>query len=357
MGSIDGIQRIDPAVEERRMEAVRRYAVLDTPPEGVFDRVVRLAARLFDVPIATVTIVDADRIWFKARHGLPEGIGRIGRDPGLCASAIMQDGPYVIPDTALDPRTLGHPLVRGAPGVRFYAAAPIVTAEGDRLGTVDIIDVRPRHLTAEQREVLTELAAMVTEQMELRLRAITAVRAEQELRRLAEREQARLQTLATTLQRTLVPSALPAVPGLEVAALYHTASVDLVGGDFYDIFHLGDRRWAFFLGDVCGKGAEAAAMTSLVRYTLRAAAHGDPDPVSVLNSLNAALLHEYSSAHPFYCTVLFGVLTVPAPGGGPAPVEVTLTGGGHPPALAIRGSGAVEVVHPAGGLLVGLMDN
>ncbi|WP_371785347.1 PP2C family protein-serine/threonine phosphatase [Streptosporangium subroseum] len=176
-------------------------------------------------------------------------------------------------------------------------------------------------------------------------------------RREADRERERLQRLVSTLQRSLLPPALPAVPGMEVAAYYHTASADQVGGDFYDLFRLADDRWAFFLGDVCGKGAEAAAMTSLVRYTLRAAAHGDPDPVSVLDSLNEALLAEYSPAYPFYCTVLFGLLTVAAPGAGPGTVEITLTGGGHPPALVIRGSGAVEAAHPAGGLLVGLMRN
>ncbi|WP_245878368.1 PP2C family protein-serine/threonine phosphatase [Streptosporangium subroseum] len=171
----------------------------------------------------------------------------------------------------------------------------------------------------------------------------------------ADRERERLQRLVSTLQRSLLPPALPAVPGMEVAAYYHTASADQVGGDFYDLFRLADDRWAFFLGDVCGKGAEAAAMTSLVRYTLRAAAHGDPDPARVLDSLNEALLAEYSPAFPFYCTVLFGLLTVAAPGAGTGTVEITLTGGGHPPALVIRGSGAVEPVHPAGGLLVGLM--
>ncbi|MDP9842405.1 PP2C family protein-serine/threonine phosphatase [Streptosporangium lutulentum] len=169
----------------------------------------------------------------------------------------------------------------------------------------------------------------------------------------ADRDRERLQRLVSTLQRSLLPPALPAVPGMEVAAHYHTASADQLGGDFYDLFRLADDRWAFFLGDVCGKGAEAATMTSLVRYTLRAAAHGDPDPVSVLESLNSALLAEYSSEYPFYCTVLFGLLTVVAPG----TAEITLTGGGHPPALAIRGSGAVEPVHPDGGLLVGLMSD
>ena len=105
-------------------------------------------------------------------------------------------------------------------------------------------------------------------------------------RREAEVERERLQTLVSTLQRSLLPSALPSVPGLEAAAYYHFASQDEVGGDFYDLFPLGADRCGLFLGDVCGKGAQAATVTSLIRYTLRAAAVYDPDPAAVLSTLD-----------------------------------------------------------------------
>ncbi len=95
------------------------------------------------------------------------------------------------------------------------------------------------------------------------------------------------------------------MPGLEVAAYYQHASPDEVGGDFYDLFPLADGRWALFLGDVCGKGAEAAAVTSLTRYTLRSAAVYDPDPVAVLGNLNSVLHQEEAR----FCTVIFGLLT------------------------------------------------
>lgn len=123
--------------EAARMEAVRRYDVLDTPPDGAFDRVAAIAARLFDVPVATVTIVDSDRIWFKATHGL-DGVSQIGRDPGLCASTILTDDTLVIPDTLADTVASANPLVAGPMKVRFYAAAPIITADGHRLGTVNM---------------------------------------------------------------------------------------------------------------------------------------------------------------------------------------------------------------------------
>src|SRR5918997_2276438 len=89
--------------EAERLAAVRRYDILDTPPDGAFDRVTRIAARLFDVPIAIVSIVDADRIWFKSHHGLD--VREIPRSPGLCASAILDDKPWVLSDAKTDPRS------------------------------------------------------------------------------------------------------------------------------------------------------------------------------------------------------------------------------------------------------------
>ncbi|HEX8862668.1 MAG TPA: GAF domain-containing protein [Actinomycetes bacterium] len=158
-------------VEAARLAAVRRYGILDTSPDGAFDRVARLAARLFATPIATVTIVDEQRIWFKARHGLDD-VTEIPRDPGLCASAILHDEPYLVTDARVDPRTLHHPLVRGELGLRFYAAAPIVTVDGYRLGTVNVIDRTPRQVRRDDLTMLQDLAAIVADELELRLAAI-----------------------------------------------------------------------------------------------------------------------------------------------------------------------------------------
>ncbi|WP_225828247.1 GAF domain-containing protein [Streptomyces naphthomycinicus] len=220
----------DEVVEVGRMEAVRRYDILDTPPDGAFDRVAALAARLFDVPVATVTVVDEDRIWFKAAHGL-DGVSEIGRDPGLCGSAVLRDDALVIPDTLLDDVACGNPLVTGPLGVRFYAAAPITTADGHKLGTVNVLDTKPRSITSDQTATLTDLAAIVMDEMELRLSALRTVRqeqraaeAERSAREQAERDKAAIASFASTLQRTLLPPALPTVPGLELACHYHTAS-------------------------------------------------------------------------------------------------------------------------------------
>ncbi|MET7894615.1 SpoIIE family protein phosphatase [Streptomyces mirabilis] len=168
----------------------------------------------------------------------------------------------------------------------------------------------------------------------------------------AEREREELKRLNATLQRTLLPPTLVNVPGLDVAAHYHIASTDKVGGDFYDLFPLASGTWGLFLGDVCGKGAAAAAVTSLARYTLRAAAVYDPDPVAVLSNLNTVLNHEYNGQDPRFCTVVFGLLVPDTDRGG---FRVTLASGGHPPALLMRADGTADYLPTPGGQLIGAL--
>ncbi|MGW5733283.1 MULTISPECIES: PP2C family protein-serine/threonine phosphatase [Streptomyces] len=174
--------------------------------------------------------------------------------------------------------------------------------------------------------------------------------AAEEARREAEADRERLQEALAVLQQSLLPSALPAIPGLEAGSYYHTASPDLLGGDFYDLFPLDAGRWAFFLGDVCGKGPQAAAVTSLTRYTLRAAALHDPDPVSVLSTLNMVLHERYSSGDTRYCTAVFGVLER-----GDDQVGIHLASGGHPSVLLQRADGSAQFVPTPGGMLIGVL--
>jgi serine/threonine protein kinase len=159
--------------EESRMHAVGRYRILDTPPDGAFDRIVALAARVFSVPVAIVSVVDHDRIWFKAHHGTD--VTEIGRDPGLCASAILQDDPWVIESAATDPRTLANPLVAGDFGLQFYAGVPLRTPDGYNLGTFCILDREPRRFSAEDTRMLEDLAGIVMNDLELRLQSRDAI--------------------------------------------------------------------------------------------------------------------------------------------------------------------------------------
>ena len=174
-------------IEENRIKALKRYDILDTPPDGSFNRITALASKMFNMPIALITLVDTDRIWFKSKSGL-DGVEQIGRDPGLCASAIFSDEVYLVENAVEDPRTLANPLVCGDFGLRFYAAAPLQTHDGYNLGTLCIIDRRQRYINREQQEMLRELAGVVMDEMELRLAARTSLAASHERIALLEKE-------------------------------------------------------------------------------------------------------------------------------------------------------------------------
>lgn len=172
-------------------------------------------------------------------------------------------------------------------------------------------------------------------------------------RQQADTDRARLRNTLTVLQKALLPEILPAVPGMEAASYYHPASPNRLSGDFYDLLHLDDTRWVFFLGDVRGKGPEAATLTTRARYALRAAALHISEPAEALRTLNTVLLEGHAhEEEPRYCTVVFGILE---PGGDGEPARVHLASGGHPPALVLRADGRVDLLSTPGGMLVGVL--
>ncbi len=158
-----------PENEAERLVALRRYQILDTPPDGAFDHIAAMAANFFRVPIAIVSLVDEDRVWFKSHHGVEAN--QVGRDPGLCASAILSPEVYHLRDALHDVRAMTNPLVTGSLGLRFYAAAPLHTHDGFNLGTLCVIDRNPRDLASDEAEMLIKMAGLVMDQMELRLAA------------------------------------------------------------------------------------------------------------------------------------------------------------------------------------------
>jgi two-component system cell cycle sensor histidine kinase/response regulator CckA len=157
-----------PGDEKQRIEALRRYAILDTAPELRFDRITSLAARLFDVPMAVVSLVDEHRQWFKSRVGVERH--QTARDISFCTHAIRGDQVMVVPDAVQDPRFASSPLVTGEPGIRFYAGAPLITSDGFRLGTLCVQDRLPRDSFAPADAAnLADLAALVVDELEFRL--------------------------------------------------------------------------------------------------------------------------------------------------------------------------------------------
>ncbi|HZI98728.1 MAG TPA: GAF domain-containing SpoIIE family protein phosphatase [Actinomycetales bacterium] len=326
--------------ESRRMAAVRRYDILDTPPDGAFDRIAAIAAVLLDVPIAIISIVDRDRIWFKARHGLD--VNEVGRDPGLCASAIRGAEPWVVTDALADPRALANPLVAGELGLRFYAGVPLTTHDGHNLGTLCVIDQQPRRVSEQQLRALTLLGSVVMDELELRLRARKTVAD-------AEKRAVELELHAQALQRSLLPPALPDIPFVRLAAAYQPASRLEVGGDFYDVFPIDEQSWGFSMGDVCGKGPAAAGVTSSARWSMRTAAIHHRLPSAVLHETNQAILptiESRSSLEGSFVTALFAVVRPHTDG-----AHVLLALAGHPRPAVLRASGYVETVGAPGTLL------
>src|SRR5579862_7998333 len=178
---------VSPANEAERLNALRRYQILDTPPEPAFDRIAEMAANFFHVPMAGVSLVDEDRVWFKSRVGI--NVTQTARDAGLCSSAMLSQGVYHLSDAAHDQRALRHSFVADL-GIRFYAAAPLRNHEGFNLGTVWVLDQQPRELASGEAEMLRALAALAMNQMELRLYAEKVAQLEQDQRTTSRRERA-----------------------------------------------------------------------------------------------------------------------------------------------------------------------
>jgi len=152
-----------PINEAARLDTLRRLNVLDTPPEERFDRLTRLAKRLFDVPIALVSLVDADRQWFKSRQGLD--VTETPRDLSFCGHAILGSEIMVVTDACCDERFADNPLVTGDPRIRFYAGFPLSAANGSKLGTLCLIDRAPRAMSEDDVRLLDDLATMVEEEL------------------------------------------------------------------------------------------------------------------------------------------------------------------------------------------------
>ncbi len=335
------------ASESARLDAIRHYQLPDCLPPGSFDRLAAVAARLFQVPMVSVSFVLSDKVALKACYGLP-ATSEVSRQDSIAALAVARDGPMVVADVAADPGLASKEPARRL-GIRFFAAAPLITPDGQRLGSVNIMDTSPRELPDSDAAVLADLAAAAMEQVQLRASAMSAARLEHELRAQVEADRAQLESFASTLQSTLLPPELPTIPGMRLAAHYHPLSARDVGGDFYDVFPIADGRWVFVLGDVSGKGAEAAAVTSLIRYALRAAAFCDPEPVSVLDQLNEVLMLDPADSAVRFCTVMYGLIEPRGTEG----ARLAIGTGGHPPALLRRADGRVQAVRPARGMLVG----
>lgn len=233
---------VDPA-EAARIEALDRLGVVGTPREDRYDRMMRLAQRMFDVPIAAVTLVDADRQWLKAEVGL-EGLAHMPRDESFCQYTIQTPETLVVADAGSDPRFQDLPVVTAGPHIRFYAGHPLRAPGGERLGSLCLLDTEPREFGPQDRQLLQEMAGWVEHELTLQRGIDEAAR----------------------VQRKLMPGAPLDVPGYRMAA--ECVPTLEVGGDFAAWQTLPEGTLHLQVGDVMGKGVTTALLAASVRAAL-----------------------------------------------------------------------------------------
>jgi serine phosphatase RsbU (regulator of sigma subunit) len=297
---------VTPEQEAERLRALTALRVMDTPREERFDRVVRLAQRLFDVPMVAISLLDADRQWHKGSVGFD--VRETPRTEAFCNTTIEQAGPFVVSDAASDEGFRTNPLVTADPGVRFYAGQPLAAPGGQRVGSLCILDSRPRDIAPAELQLLRDLADWVERELAL----------EEELVRASE------------VQRRLLPREPPVLPGYDVAGRCVPARA--VGGDFFDWFPLGDDLQVV-LADVMGKGVAAAIIAAGVRSLVR----GTSRFATLQEAMNraAASLDEDLSDTGTFATLFCGRLT-------PATGALSYVDAGHGLTGVVRASGLLR---------------
>ncbi|WP_405779245.1 PP2C family protein-serine/threonine phosphatase [Streptomyces sp. NBC_00859] len=328
-----------------RLAAVKATGLLDTGPEREFDDLAGVAASLTGCSRAFITLVDERRSFWKACVGV-DAVGVEARQnpvrESFCYYLVGLAGePFVVGDAAADPRTREHPSVVPLK-IGAWAGYPLIGPGGEVLGSMCVIDENPHDWQPAELATLATMARAVANEINLR----TSLSSAEDALVVAQDALETTRDLARSLQNSLLPPSLRPVPGLEAAASYlPAAGGTTVVGDFYDLFHAKGPWWCTVMGDVCGKGTEAAKVTALARYTLRAEATQHLSPAMVFTQLNSALLEQRVGGGRFLTAVYATFRPTPAGLAG------RLCTAGHPPALIRRASGRVQEVGARGSLL------
>lgn len=259
--------------EKRRLAALYERSILDTPAEERFDRITRLARRLFDVDEALINLVDRHRQWTKSTSNGPAGCGNeIPRGDSFCTTTIDAGNTTIVEDALLDERFRHNPYVTGNDPIRFYAGVPLAAPGGHHIGTLCLVDHQPRQFSPADRALLHDLATWIEQELNL----------DSELDRAAH------------VQRALLPGAPPTTPHWDIAGGCRPARD--VGGDFYDWCDT-ESGTTLILADVMGKGLPAAIIAATARAALRAAAN--PSPTATLDTAAATLAADLASTETF----------------------------------------------------------
>lgn len=297
--------------DDKRQRAIENMGVLDTPPDARVDRVTRLAQEIFDVPMVSVTLLDRDRQWRKSQIGL--GGNEAPREGAFCDATVRGSGTLIVEDASRDDVFATNPFVVGDPHLRFYAGHPLSAPGGEHVGTLCILDTRPRTLDRRQVELLRELAQWV----------------QNELTREDEIDQAVL------VQKAVFTADPPAVPGYTLAATATPAGQLM--GDMFD-WYLREGALRVTLADVMGKGAGAAIIAASVRASLRTApARSILDAVTEVDQM----LEEDIGGSNIFVTAVHAEIDV-------ASGSLAFVDAGHSLAFILRSDGRFERLESTG---------
>lgn len=325
-----------PANETERLASLRSLGLLDTPPEERFDTITRLAARMFGVPIAYISLVDENRQFLKSRVGLD--FCETGRDVSFCGHAILKTEPLIIPDTLLDERFADNPQVVGEPFTRFYAGLPLQGPgpEGLNIATLCLMDRTPRQLSDAEIQQL-KLLGQIAER-ELRLGEVIRMQDDLLQTKNALIESQRLINQQMDEALAYVLSLLPPELTEKVRASYQFLPSSTLGGDSFGFHWLDENHLAIYLLDVCGHGVGSALLSVSAMNVLKTQTLPDTDffePAAVLQALNRTFRME--SHGGMFFTIWYGVLDVK---GG----RLRYSSAGHPPAVVVRPGHAPQPV-------------
>ena len=336
-----------PADESARMADLGALQLLDTPAEERFDRITRLAAQVFGVPIAYLALIDSDRQWFKSKCGLTRS--ETGRDISFCGHAILHSDMMIVPDARLDERFHDNPLVVNEPYVRFYAGHPIKGQAGHNVGTFCIGAPEPRDFGAEEQGVFRQFAAIAQHELHM----LDVVGLQQELlgtqRALLDSQQRLMDELREAA--AYIESRLPVRLSGLVSSDWTFVSSSQLGGDFFDHQWLDDRRLAFYLLDVCGHGVGSCLLSASIQDALRSRTLRDCDfanPSDVIGALYGAFRME-EHADRFF-TIWYGVYDKQTR-------QLDYCSGGHHPALLFEPEAAAPRQLAASGMAAGIAES
>jgi len=321
-----------PENEEERLADLGLLKILDTPSEERFDRLVQLAAHIFEVPISYVALVAADRQWFKAKVGITAE--QTGRDVSFCGHAILKDEPLVVLDASQDDRFFDNPMVTGEPHVRFYVGQPLRGPHGQNVGTMCIVDTKPRDINDRELETLKRLSAIA----EYELNLIDLIDTQQNLIQTQKELMATQERLAAELKEAeaYVHSLLPEKLQLgQIVTDYQFISSSQLGGDMLGHHWLDGKegdRLAMYLLDVSGHGVGASLLSVSALNTIRRQTLADvafDSPASVLSGLNLAFPIEENNGR--LITAWYGVYH-------PQSRLLEYASAGSPPAIVLNAS-------------------